>query len=87
MKFSVENLIAAPFTPMNQDESINLEAIPAYGQCLINQGRGRNFWLSSFYMQHTVCSQDLSFDRIEVSQKCTFWELLARECLFLLMNG
>ena len=42
MKFSVENLIAAPFTPMNQDESINVEAIPAYGQCLINQGRGQN---------------------------------------------
>ena len=42
MKFSVENLIAAPFTPMNQDESINVEAIPAYGECLINQGRGQN---------------------------------------------
>ena len=35
---SIENLISAPFTPMNADESINVDAIPAYGQCLLDQG-------------------------------------------------
>ena len=35
---SIENLISAPFTPMNADESINVDAIPAYGKCLLDQG-------------------------------------------------
>ena len=54
MKFSVENLIAAPFTPMNQDESINVEAIPAYGECLINQGRGQNLAILEVKSKHNL---------------------------------
>merc|ERR1712123_69327 len=38
MKLSIQNLIAAPFTPMNSDESVNVNVIPDYAQCLINQG-------------------------------------------------
>jgi len=38
MKLSIKNLVAAPFTPMNSDESVNVNVIPDYAQCLINQG-------------------------------------------------
>ena len=38
MKLSIDNLIAAPFTPMNSDESVNVNVIPDYAQCLLDQG-------------------------------------------------
>ena len=38
MKLNIEGLISAPFTPLKPNEEVNLDIIPDYADCLINQG-------------------------------------------------